>query len=210
MAVYLLEETYELVDAIESENPGGVCEELGDVLFLIVFIAGLFQEQGRFDLREVVRGNLRKMIRRHPHVFGTDQVDNADEVKQRWHQIKGREKNSKGGSSLDSIPNGLPAVLRAYRIVERAAREGFGGQNSTEAIAAVEARWDRLRAQIDGGMTVDANPALAMAAFGEVFLALVKLGCLIRVHPESALKDALKTFEIQFNNHQFKQKGAGL
>ena len=93
MLRYLTEEIYELVDAIENDNPGEVCEELGDVLFQVLFIAVLFQEIGHFSIADVVRLNSEKMIRRHPHVFGKEEVDSAEDVKKQWRQIKMEEKN---------------------------------------------------------------------------------------------------------------------
>ena len=123
MAVYLTEEVFELAAAIESGDRRAVCEELGDVLFQILFIAGLFEESGDFDIEDVARQNTAKMIRRHPHVFGTQTALSTEEVKQNWHTIKQSEKkNSAQDSALDSIPGKLPALLRAYRISERAAR----------------------------------------------------------------------------------------
>ncbi len=88
LAVYLIEEVYELVDAIASKSPEDVCEELGDVLFQILFMAHLYQKAGHFDLQDVARRNTEKMIRRHPHVFGQETAATSEEVRQRWHTIK--------------------------------------------------------------------------------------------------------------------------
>ena len=126
IAVYLVEEVYELVDAIESGDHNGVCEELGDVLFHILFLTGLFREMGCFDIKDVVDLNVEKMTRRHPHVFGNERFVSVEEVKAHWHKIKMKEKNlAKKASILDSVPIGLPALMRAYRVSERAARTGF-------------------------------------------------------------------------------------
>ena len=105
MAVYLLEETYELVEAIEDGDPVKICEELGDVLFLILFVTKLFQEKGQFDIGEVIGFAYEKMVRRHPHVFGEGKVKTADEVRQQWHHIKLKEKSHvRNKSILDSVP----------------------------------------------------------------------------------------------------------
>ena len=110
LSVYLIEEVYELVEAIQSGNPQAVCEELGDVLFLIFFLAAMYQEQGHFDIRETVIANTRKMRDRHPHVFGKTTVDSAEDVRQQWHQIKAAEKNqSQNASLLDSVPRKIRA-----------------------------------------------------------------------------------------------------
>ena len=126
LAIYLIEEVYELVEAIQSGNPEAVREELGDVMFLLFFLASINQGQGHFDIQEAVIANTRKMRNRHPHVFGDTTVKSAEEVRQNWHQIKATEKNSQNDTSLlDSIPKKLPALMRAYRMSERAARTGF-------------------------------------------------------------------------------------
>ena len=102
IAGYLIEEVYELIDAIESESLDRVCEELGDVLFQVVFIAFLFEEMGQFKIDDVVRKNYEKMVRRHPHVFGNEKITDADEVRKKWRAIKRQENNgNQKGSILD-------------------------------------------------------------------------------------------------------------
>lgn len=121
---YLLEEAYEVVDAIEREKPEEVCLELGDLLFQILFLAELAAERGEFDLLDVIEGVTAKMIRRHPHVFGSESVSGAEEVVKNWDKIKLAEKNGKGGnkSILSGVPLGLPALLRAHTLQQRAER----------------------------------------------------------------------------------------
>ncbi|HAO19976.1 MAG TPA: nucleoside triphosphate pyrophosphohydrolase, partial [Desulfobacteraceae bacterium] len=107
--IYLVEEVYELFEAIESGSPEQICEELGDVFFQILFIAGLFKESGDFDIEDVARVITEKMIHRHPHVFGNDVVNDAEDVKKRWQKLKMKEKNHAGQNSvLDSVPPKLP------------------------------------------------------------------------------------------------------
>jgi len=128
VSLYLIEEVFELADAIETGNSDQICEELGDVLFHIVFIAGMFQERGEFDLSRVAQTITEKMIRRHPHVFGDQTVNNSEEVIQNWHKIKLNEKKSSPKQSLlDSVPSKLPALMRAYRIQDRVANFYFHG-----------------------------------------------------------------------------------
>jgi MazG family protein len=121
---YLLEEAYEVVDAIERENPEEVCLELGDLLFQIVFLAELAAERGEFDLTDVIECVTAKMIRRHPHVFGSESVSGAEEVVANWDKIKLAEKNGKGDhkSILSDVPAGLPALMRAHTLQQRAER----------------------------------------------------------------------------------------
>ncbi|MBN1103778.1 MAG: nucleoside triphosphate pyrophosphohydrolase [Deltaproteobacteria bacterium] len=138
--MYVLEEAYEVLDASEKDLPQEVCQELGDLLFQIIFLAYMGEERGDFDLVDVMERIHEKMVRRHPHVFGSAKVESAEEVSRNWARIKEREKegNGEGVSPLDSIPPGLPALLRAHRLGERAA-------GVTRNAACGEDVWDRTR-----------------------------------------------------------------
>ncbi len=124
--LYLLEEAYEVVEALEHGWPEDVCAELGDLFFQICFLAQMAAERREFDLAEVMEGVTRKMIRRHPHVFGSHRVDSAEEVALNWSRIKQSEQgNSASGAELESVPRHLPALLRAHRLGERADKAGL-------------------------------------------------------------------------------------
>src|SRR4030043_2170017 len=127
LGIYLMEELYELVEAIEKDEHDSVCEELGDVLFHILFIIVYYQDKGEFRIEDVIRRVLEKMIRRHPHVFGDKPLENADAVRIQWQEIKAMEKRDKTSfrSSLDSLPGRLPALMRAFRVSESAAGANF-------------------------------------------------------------------------------------
>ncbi|MBL6978842.1 MAG: MazG family protein, partial [Desulfobacteraceae bacterium] len=120
--IYLLEEAYEVLDALEGVSPREVCSELGDLLFQILFLAQLASERGEFDFNEVVEGITEKMTRRHPHVFGDTRVDGAEDVASNWVKIKRKETGRPKSTSflLQSVPSDLPALLRAHRLSERA------------------------------------------------------------------------------------------
>lgn len=194
MAVYLLEEVYELVDAIQSGNPGHICEELGDVLFHIFFVAKLFEEKGHFDAGDVAGLISGKMIRRHPHVFGSESAENAGEVRKRWHTIKMNEKSRpKNGSLLDSVPGGLPALLRAYRISERAARAGFDWDNIEGVMQKAEEEWSEFQSAVK-----EKNKAHISIEFGDILFTLVNVARFAQIHPETALKDSIEKFETRF------------
>ena len=124
---YLLEEAYEVLDAIERSVPQDLCLELGDLLFQILFLARLASERNEFDFIEVIEKITEKMIRRHPHVFGNKKVDNAGDVVIKWEEIKRAEKQYSSGifSYLESIPVNLPALMRAHRLAERASKAGL-------------------------------------------------------------------------------------
>ena len=199
IAVYLIEEVYELVDAIESGDPGGVCEELGDVLFHILFLAGLFREMGHFDIKDVVDLNVKKMTRRHPHVFGNERVDSVDEVRVRWHQIKKQEKSpAKKASFLDSVPAGFPALMRAYRISERAAKTGFDWDDISGVMQKVEEEWSELKTVLKRKDRSPKDQDLLALEFGDVLFTLVNVARFAHIHPETALRNSTKKFETRF------------
>jgi MazG family protein len=199
IVAYLLEEVYELIDAVESGNHAEVCEELGDVLFQILFLVSLYREMGRFDIQEVSDLNLAKMTRRHPHVFGDDRVDSADEVRVRWQKIKMKEKTLAPVSSiLDSVPSNLPALMRAYRISDRAAQTGFDWDDISGVMQKVEEEWVELKTALsrqDG--TPQRQNQLALE-FGDVLFTLVNIARFAHIHPEFALRDSTKKFENRF------------
>jgi nucleoside triphosphate diphosphatase len=199
IVAYLLEEVYELIDAVESGNHADVCEELGDVLFHILFLVSLYREMDRFDIQDVCDINLEKMTRRHPHVFGDEKVDSADEVRARWQKIKMKEKLlAPAASILDSVPSNLPALMRAYRISDRAAKTGFDWDDISGVMQKVEEEWAELKTALsrqDG--TSEQQNHLALE-FGDVLFTLVNVARFARIHPEFALRDSTKKFENRF------------
>lgn len=190
---YLVEEVYELQDAVERGEPDAICEESGDVLFHILFIASIFKEKGRFDLFDVMRLNHAKMVRRHPHVFGDAKVSTAGEVREQWNAIKKTEKKSEGGSALDSVPRNLPALMRAYRISERAARTGFDWEDAAGVMDKVREEWREFEAEIPGR-----SRERIAEEFGDLLFTLVNVARLLGFHPETALSDAVNKFEQRF------------
>jgi len=121
---YLIEEAYEALDAVDRNDPEDLCHELGDLLFQILFLAAISEEKGHFDLARLIKEITRKMIHRHPHVFGDAKAADAEEVAENWERIKRRERGLSRRSSklMESVPSNLPALLRAHRLMERAAR----------------------------------------------------------------------------------------
>ena len=191
---YLLEEAYELADAIESEDTAPVREELGDVLFHVLFLAQMYAEKDQFNLEAVCRVIAAKMKRRHPHVFGSTQVADSAEVVRNWQQIKQSEKDpGVRASVLDSVPVSLPGLMRAYAMSERAATAKFdwGGlegvlQKLGEELIEFRAAYDR-------------NDADQIALeFGDILFTLVNAARWSGIHPETALSGAIKKFERRF------------
>jgi tetrapyrrole methylase family protein/MazG family protein len=206
IAVYLVEEMYELIDAIHSESESDICEEMGDVLFQVLFLVSLYQEKQAFSLSDVVRHCLSKMIRRHPHVFGDDHVESSEDVRKRWQEIKRQEKPAASRESiLDSIPRGLPALIRAYRVSERAARSGFDWKTLTGVMKKVEEEWVEFIQEIrllPSGQDFAAPEALHKIGveFGDILFTLVNVARFSRIHPETALADATNKFEKRFRH----------
>ena len=143
---YLIEEAYEALDAIDREDDEGLRDELGDVLLQIVFHAQLAREKDRFTLDDVAAATSEKLIRRHPHVFGNATANTPGQVVENWEAIKSREKRGKGlnPSILGGIPRQLPALLRARRIQERAARSGFDWTDTNEVVEKVREEVDEF------------------------------------------------------------------
>ncbi len=195
---YLIEEVYELADALSSGNPDSICEELGDVLFQIVFIARLFEEKDAFDMNDVIRGIEAKMVRRHPHVFGEKKLDSAEEVKRRWRIIKQEEKAGREVSILDSVPLSAPALMRAYRIAERAAGAGFDWDDINGVMEKVEEEWSELKTELRAESDGARASKEASLEFGDVLFTMVNVARFAHIHPETALADSTRKFEKRF------------
>lgn len=194
MVVYLIEEIYELADAIESGNADEICEELGDVLFHIFFLARMFQEKGSFSIDDVARNITFKMTRRHPHVFGTDVVNNADDVVRNWQKIKSSEKNNeKKESILDSIPAKLPALMRAYMISDRTSKAGFERRAVFGHLNEVVKHLAESKSPLP-----DSEKESADRQLGDALFEIVNFARSAGIHPETALSGSVKRFENRF------------
>jgi len=210
LAVYLIEETYELVEAIQSGTHEAVREEVGDVLFLLFFIASQYQELGHFDIHDTARLNAKKMINRHPHVFGNATADTPEEVRQNWTKIKAAEKKGRNDASLlESVPKKLPALMRAYRISERAAQTGFDWDDIAGVMKKAEEEWQELKIELakDAAKLDRRDVALE---FGDVLFTLTNVARFAKIHPETALSAATQKFERRFNYMERISEGNGL
>lgn len=196
MSVYLIEEMYELIEAIEAEEPIDICEELGDVLFHIFFLATIFNEKGFFNIEDIFDKIIEKMIRRHPHVFGESTIESTDEVKEQWHQIKLKEeRNDRDKSLIDSVPVALPALMRAYRISERASKSGFDWEDVSGVLKKLDEELSELKTEI----SEDKKDRIEME-FGDILFTLVNVARFLNIHPETALKHSIRKFENRFRN----------
>ena len=209
---YLVEEVYELLEAIQLGDVAGTREELGDVLFHIFFLVRIFEESKAFTLEDVLETIIEKMIRRHPHVFGpTREVSNAEEVRSQWQRIKAQERkqgNKAEGSFIDKVPKGLPPLLQAYRLGQRASRVGFDWPDYTGVMVKVEEEIKELREVLDR----DRKSPKVSEEFGDLLFSMVNLARVIKVHPEIALRKTTLKFikRFKFVEDTLKQRGGTL
>jgi XTP/dITP diphosphohydrolase len=184
----LLEETHEAIEAIDNEDYPELKKELGDLFLHILFHADLANEEGNFTLHEVIEGECAKLIYRHPHVFGNTQVHNADDVSRNWEQLKRKE--SGRSSVLDGVPAALPALQRAGRIQEKAAKVGFDWKEPESVLIKVREELDEFLAEAD--------PLRREEEFGDLLFSLVNFARHIKIEPETALRNATTKFERRF------------
>ena len=205
---YLLEETYETLEAIDhGDDDDHLREELGDVLLQVAMHSAIAEEEGRFTAAEVSEGEAAKMVSRHPHVFGDVQVSSAEEVLRNWEARKAADAaaNGKAGQLvLDRVPATLPALAWTYNMQKRAARVGFEAPTAAP-VEAVEARAEALRDARSGG-----DPAVE-AEVGELLMAVVTLARALKVNPEDALRGAGQRYRERFARMDaaLKDRGKG-
>jgi MazG family protein len=196
LKLYLLEECYEVLDAIERSFPPDICQELGDLLFHILFLARLAEERKEFDFTDVLERITEKMIRRHPHVFGRTRADNAADVADNWARIKKEEKKVSGESSslLDDVPVNLPALLRAHRLGERAARD--------DEYLNIGDAWDKVLERFEGLKTavVTRDRDLFGREMGAYLFCLASMTRRWGFNSEHLLREANKEFKDCFED----------
>ena len=191
---YLIEECYEAVDAIDADDMDSLAEELGDVLLQVVFHAQIEHENGCFDIDDVVSHIVRKLVRRHPHVFGEVTVENSAEVLDNWEQIKRQEKGEGWReSALDGVPSSLPALIRALEISKRAAKVGFEWERFEDVLAKMEEEIGELREAIEAG-----REDAAFDEIGDLLFTIVNVARWRKLDPEDALRQMLVRFCTRF------------
>ena len=188
---YLLEETYEVIESIEDEDHQALMEELGDLLLHILFQSAIAEEEGHFTFEESIGSITRKLIDRHPHVFGEAQAEGAFHAKQNWEAAKQEEKVRT--SRMDGVPKHMPALTRARRIQEKAAYIGFDWN-------AVEPVWDKVQEELDElrQAHTDQDRDALEEEFGDLLFSLVNLGRFMGISAEEALRGTIAKFEYRF------------
>jgi MazG family protein len=191
----LIEEAYEVVEAINQNDDANLCEELGDLLLQPIFHAQIAAEEGRFNFDDVARTVVEKLLRRHPHVFGEDQCADSAEVLRKWDDIKRAEKGvEKAASALDGVSGGLPALMRAEKVQKKAARVGFDWSEITPVVAKVREELAEVEAELPHGAS---NPKIE-EEIGDLLFSVVNLARKLRVDGETALQRSTDKFSTRF------------
>ena len=192
---YLIEEAYEVLEALDGDSPEELREEFGDLLFQILFLARIAEEEGKFDMKAVIGGITEKMIRRHPHVFGGAHVANVEAVRANWDQIK-KELEHKGDGEprlCDGIPRSLSTLARTQRITERASAVGFDWEDTAAVLKKVEEELAEFRVALEAG-----NQAAMKEEAGDLLFTLVNLCRFAGADAEAALRGSLGKFTKRF------------
>jgi tetrapyrrole methylase family protein / MazG family protein len=201
---YLIEETYEVIEAIDSGDIDHLIEELGDVLLQVMLHAQIGEDEGYFAIEDVIEVLSEKMIRRHPHVFGDKKAENSKEVLRNWQEIKKQEKGERESSLLEGISKSMPNLLRAFEIQKKAAKVGFDWQEITPALEKVKEELEEFENEIKQANFVDAKKE-----FGDILFAIVNIARFLDINPEEALFGTNEKFirRFQFIEERVKKSG---
>ncbi len=202
---YLLEETYEVIEAIETHSPELLKEELGDLLLQPVFHAAIAEENGVFTMKDIIATLCDKLIRRHPHVFGDMQIADSAAQVENWEQIKKQEKGAERKSALSGVPPNLPALLKAQKITEKAARVGFDWEHVDQVMAKV---MEELH-EFEEAMLANDSDHME-AELGDLLFAIVNLGRFLSINPEEALRKTILRFQQRFSHVEASLQAANL
>ena len=201
---HLVEESHEVLDAIDSGDRAKLCEELGDLLLQVVFQAQLCREEGSFTFDDVATSIADKLVRRHPHVFSDTRVDGAEEVLRNWEAIKKKEKGDQPRSTLDGIPKSLPALHKAQLVQKRVARVGFDWEKVDGALAKLEEEVGEVRTALQDGEEKKIGEEL-----GDVLFAAVNISRFSGHNPEDLLHQTIARFTRRFQHVEDRAHAAG-
>jgi len=199
---FVLEETYEVIAAIDAHDHGALCEELGDFVFEAVFLAQLEAEAGRFTIADSLTSIVDKLVRRHPHVFARDSgeaaLDSAGQVRTKWEEVKAQERRGSATPKtlLSGIAPALPALLRAFHIGTRAASVGFEWSTTRDVVAKIQEEVDELKEVVDAAGPID--QARAEEEMGDLLFSIAQLSRRLGIEPETALRKADDKFTKRF------------
>jgi MazG family protein len=187
---YCIEEAYEVIESIESQDIKSLCEELGDLLFQVIFHSQINKEESNFDINDVIQILCEKMIRRHPHVFNNDKKEDKSKIESTWEKIKEEERISKGKEGiLSDIPNAFPAIIRSIKIQKRASRNGFDWDNIEDVLNKVSEEFEELNQALEINDLENANEEI-----GDLMFSIINLSRKLRIDPESSLRNTNNKF----------------
>ncbi|MFQ6043109.1 MAG: nucleoside triphosphate pyrophosphohydrolase [Candidatus Poribacteria bacterium] len=201
----LLEETYEVIEAIDADAPLKIKEELGDLLMQVLLHAQIAQDENKFNINDVIQTVTEKLIRRHPHVFGDVQVENSDQVLSNWEAIKGSEETFQDRKSMmDGIPIQLPSLVRAQKIQSKASRVGFDWKRGEDVLPKIQEEFEELKDSMGSSEQVDIEMEI-----GDLLFSIANLSRFLNVDPENALRKANVKFIQRFKmmEAEIKRKG---
>lgn len=203
---FIIEEAYEVVSAIDTGEKDAVKEELGDLLFQVVFASRIMEEEGEFALGDVIDGSVEKMVRRHPHVFGDTTAETSKEVLKHWAEIKEAEKKKDTGR-LAGVPEAMPALLRAHKVSQKAAKAGFDWKDVREVLGKVEEEVGEFKAAV-----TRTDAAGMEEELGDLLFTIVNAARFVEVNPEDALRKTIGKFIRRFRHieKEMAEKGVDL
>src|SRR5437763_7247191 len=204
---FIIEESYEVVDAIDRDDRLDLCEELGDFLLQAVFIAELTREEGSFDIYDSVTAIHEKLVRRHPHVFGDVEANDAEQVLVNWEKLKNEERKAENKGVLSGVPQSLPALLRAGRLTEKAARVGFDWRRTQDVFDKLDEEIGELHEAIESG-----DKSKVHDEIGDLLFTIANIARKLNVNAEEALQSANRKFTRRFEAMErgVREKGQNL
>ncbi len=205
LRIYMIEETYEVLEALDAGDKDKFCNEMGDLLLQIVFHAQIAKENGDFDINDVTTEVCQKLISRHPHIFGDVKADTAEKVEENWEAIKKKEKKLKSQTGvLKDVPSNLPALMRSYKVQQKAAQVGFDWDNIDDAFSKVDEEIRELRDVYKSN-----NVERITDELGDAFFALVNVSRFLKIQPELALTGTIGKFIRRFEYIEQQSTNAG-
>ncbi len=199
---HTIEEAYEVVEAIDHRNDDDLQHELGDLLLHVVFHSRIAEEEGRFDINDVLRAIIEKLVRRHPHIFGDTKVEDSTEVLKNWEQIKMEEGRE---SVIDGVPRSLPALLKAHRMQDKASKIGFDWEHREDVWKKVQEELEELREAVERRSGSDMEEEV-----GDLLFSIVNFTRFIKVNPEDALRRTIDKFDRRFRHVERRVREQGM
>lgn len=204
LKAFIIEESYEVVDAIDRDDRASLLEEVGDLLLQAVFITEITREAGEFDVYDSITAIHDKLVRRHPHVFGDVEAKDADQVLTNWEKLKSEERKAENKSVLSGVPQAMPALLKASRLTEKAARVGFDWRRTEDVFHKIDEELAELREAVDGGAKEHIHEEI-----GDLLFTIANIARKVNVNPEEALQSTNRKFMRRFESMESRVREQG-